>query len=159
MGRFGAEWSEANLNENQAGRWVAKINANSERVRKRYSICGWFDVNIEHGGPNPETSYRKRRQAEIEGDEATTTVEEATVAPAESEDDLLTIRYDKVLAQKRLFIFLKLFTDTTFLRTIRLSVFIRSLLATENGPCDISPIVDSSLIIRSTELTNGKQSS
>jgi len=55
--RFGAEWSEANLSENQAQRWVAKINANSERMRKRYSICGWFDVDIPHGGPNPETRY------------------------------------------------------------------------------------------------------
>lgn len=53
--RFGAEWSEANLKENQAARWMDKINVNSERLRKRYSICGWFSVHIEHGGPNPES--------------------------------------------------------------------------------------------------------
>ena len=43
-------------------------------------------------------SYRKRRQAENEDAESTVTVEEATETPVESEDDLLTIRYDQVLA-------------------------------------------------------------
>ena len=53
--RFGEEWCEANLKETQAIRWVNKINLNSVRLRKRYSICGWFSVHIEHGGPNPES--------------------------------------------------------------------------------------------------------
>ncbi|CBY12113.1 unnamed protein product [Oikopleura dioica] len=52
-----------------------------------------------------------------------------------------------------------IFSLSDMIRTIHLSAFIRSLLATKNGPSDTSPIVISSLTDKSPEPPTGKQSS
>ena len=53
---FAAEWCNDNLNEKAAANWVKKFDKNVERLKKRFEQCGFYDDNLQHGGP------RERRE-------------------------------------------------------------------------------------------------
>jgi len=58
LNSFAAEWVNDNLSVKQATNWVGKFERNSDRMATRFSLCGFYDDESEHGGPE-----RKRRTA------------------------------------------------------------------------------------------------
>ena len=60
LNMFAAEWCGDNLTAKQAANWVPKFDRNSARMDRRFALCGFYDENLPHGGPEPS---RKRRSA------------------------------------------------------------------------------------------------
>jgi len=54
LNKFANEWVADNLTDKQAANWGPKWDRNSARMEKRFEQCGFFDPNVEHGGPRPD---------------------------------------------------------------------------------------------------------
>jgi len=66
--RFANEWTAANLNAKQAANFANRYQNNADRMLKKYNRCGYYNDQLQHGGPRPAEDGRKRRNAD---DEAT----------------------------------------------------------------------------------------
>merc|ERR1712050_65128 len=53
LNSFAAEWCNDNLKPSQATHWIAKFDRNTNRFKRRFEICPFYDVTLEHGGPAP----------------------------------------------------------------------------------------------------------
>ena len=60
--KFAVEWVNDNLDVKQAANWVPKFERNAARMETRFSLCGFYDDESEHGGP-----ARKRREVDDQG--------------------------------------------------------------------------------------------
>jgi len=65
LNQFAHEWIEDNLNTRQASHWGPKFDRNTDRFKRRFEICEFYDSDLlPHGGP--AGSDRKRRDDDDE---------------------------------------------------------------------------------------------
>jgi hypothetical protein len=56
---FANEWCDDNLSAKQAANWGPKFDRNTDRMERRFELCGFYDEDqLPHGGP---ANSRKRR--------------------------------------------------------------------------------------------------
>merc|ERR1712170_142934 len=51
LNKFANEWVSDNLDVKQAANWGPKFDRNTERLERRFELCGFYDETSEHGGP------------------------------------------------------------------------------------------------------------
>merc|ERR1712176_1116012 len=58
LNQFACDWLADNTSKKVAKNWCGKFNNNTNKFRKRFALCGYYDETSEHGGP------RGRREAD-----------------------------------------------------------------------------------------------
>ena len=51
--RFADEWTKANLNDRMATNFGARYGRNADRMETKFNRCGYYDADVQHGGPRP----------------------------------------------------------------------------------------------------------
>ena len=48
--------------------WINKFANNAKRMEKGFKRCGFYDENVQHGGPDPSSDRKRREVDEIDVD-------------------------------------------------------------------------------------------